>query len=84
MIQKAGEIIPQVVRVEADARKGTETSFRFPTTCPSCGAPVERTADEVDYLLHQSARRDAPSSSRSGSAGTPTATPWTSTAWARS
>jgi DNA ligase (NAD+) len=49
VIQKAGEIIPQVVRVESDARKGTERRFHFPKTCPSCGAPVERTGDEVDY-----------------------------------
>jgi DNA ligase (NAD+) len=49
VIQKAGEIIPQVVRVEAEARQGTETAFAFPTTCPSCGAPVERSGDEVDY-----------------------------------
>src|SRR5262249_60394951 len=49
VIQKAGEIIPQVVRVEVDARKGDETSFRFPTHCPSCGARGERSADEVDY-----------------------------------
>ncbi len=49
VIQKAGEIIPQVVRVEVNARKGDETPFRFPTTCPSCSAPVERSADEVDY-----------------------------------
>jgi DNA ligase (NAD+) len=49
VIQKAGEIIPQVVRVETDSRKGTETRFRFPKTCPSCGAPVERSGDEVDY-----------------------------------
>ena len=49
VIQKAGEIIPQVVRVETDARKGTETRFHFPKTCPSCGAPVERSGDEVDY-----------------------------------
>ncbi len=49
MIQKAGEIIPQVVRVEAAARQGTETSFVFPKVCPSCGAPVERSGDEVDF-----------------------------------
>jgi DNA ligase (NAD+) len=49
VIQKAGEIIPQVVRVETDARKGDETAFQFPKTCPSCGARAERTADEVDY-----------------------------------
>ena len=34
MIQKAGEIIPQVVRVETDARQGTETSFRLPQGLP--------------------------------------------------
>jgi DNA ligase (NAD+) len=50
VIQKAGEIIPQVVRVEAEARDGTETPFTFPTSCPSCGAPVERRHGEVDYL----------------------------------
>ncbi len=49
VIQKAGEIIPQVVRVETDARKGTETYFPFPKKCPSCGAPVERSGNEVNY-----------------------------------
>ena len=49
VIQKAGEIIPQVVRVETAARDGTETRFHFPKTCPSCGARVERTGDEVDF-----------------------------------
>ena len=49
VIQKAGEIIPQVVRVEVEARDGTEIRFAFPTTCPSCGAPVDRTGDEVDF-----------------------------------
>ena len=44
-----GEIIPQLVRVETDARNGTETRFHFPKTCPSCGAPVERSGDEVAY-----------------------------------
>ncbi len=48
VIQKAGEIIPQVVRVEAEARTGTEVVYQFPTACPSCGAPVEREPDGVD------------------------------------
>ncbi len=49
VIQKAGEIIPQVVRVETEARDGSETLFTFPTTCPSCGAPVDRQPGEVDF-----------------------------------
>ncbi|GAC1340562.1 MAG: hypothetical protein NVSMB14_06280 [Isosphaeraceae bacterium] len=49
MIEKAGEIIPQVVRVEVDARDGTEIPFQFPEVCPSCGGPVERLEGEVDF-----------------------------------
>jgi DNA ligase (NAD+) len=49
VIQKAGEIIPQVVRVEIDARKGTERAFHLPAHCPSCHATVVRSGDEVDY-----------------------------------
>jgi len=49
VIEKAGEIIPQVVRVEVEARDGSEIPFAFPTTCPSCGAPVAREPDGVDF-----------------------------------
>ena len=49
VIEKAGEIIPQVVRVEAESRDGSETAYSFPTTCPSCGAPVERIEGEVAF-----------------------------------
>ena len=48
MIQKAGEIIPQVVRVEIEARTGDELVYEFPTTCPSCGSAVIKEAGEVD------------------------------------
>lgn len=49
VIEKAGEIIPQVVRVETDARDGSEVPFVFPTTCPNCHARVVREEGEVDY-----------------------------------
>ncbi len=49
VIQKAGEIIPQVVRVETDARTGDEIPYTFPTHCPTCGAPAERQEGEVDF-----------------------------------
>lgn len=42
VVEKAGEIIPYVVRSEPGARTGAETVFHFPTHCPECGAPVER------------------------------------------
>lgn len=50
VIQKAGEIIPQVVRVLTEARTGEEKPFRFPTNCPSCGGAVERSGDLVDVF----------------------------------
>lgn len=49
VIEKAGEIIPQVVRVEVEARDGTERPYPFPKTCPSCGAPVVREEGEADH-----------------------------------
>lgn len=49
VIQKAGEIIPQVVRVETDSRDGSERIYHFPKECPSCGGPVEREPGEVDF-----------------------------------
>ncbi len=57
VIQKAGEIIPQVVRVEVSARDGSEQPFDFPTTCPSCGAPVTRHTGEVDFHCTNSPAR---------------------------
>jgi DNA ligase (NAD+) len=42
VIQKAGEVIPQVVSVETASRTGHETKFQMPAVCPSCGTPVVR------------------------------------------
>ncbi len=41
-IQKAGEVIPQVVGVDVTARTGHETKFVMPAVCPSCGTAVVR------------------------------------------
>jgi DNA ligase (NAD+) len=37
VVEKAGKIIPHVVRVEEHRRDGSETPFEFPTNCPVCG-----------------------------------------------
>jgi DNA ligase (NAD+) len=46
-IEKAGEIIPQVVAVDVTARTGAERAFVMPTHCPSCGSEVARVPGEV-------------------------------------
>jgi len=46
-IAKAGEIIPQVVRVFKERRAGNEKEFVMPTACPVCGGRVERAEGEV-------------------------------------
>jgi DNA ligase (NAD+) len=49
VVEKAGEIIPYVVRSEPAARTGKEKVFHFPAKCPKCGAPVERDEGGVYY-----------------------------------
>jgi len=44
-IQKAGEIIPQVISVDVDARTGEEVPFTMPDKCPECGTRIARPAD---------------------------------------
>jgi DNA ligase (NAD+) len=49
VVEKAGEIIPYVVRSEPGARTGAEKVFTFPTTCPFCDSPVERDKNGAFY-----------------------------------
>lgn len=47
IIQRAGDVIPEVVRVLTDRRDGSERQFVMPTQCPECGANVVRSEGEV-------------------------------------
>ncbi len=47
IIEKGGDIIPQVVKVVESKRKGTEKKFSMPKSCPVCGAEVVRLEDEA-------------------------------------
>ena len=42
IIEKAGEIIPAVVRVVTEARSADTTIFQFPTFCPECKTPAQK------------------------------------------
>ncbi|MEW5783821.1 MAG: NAD-dependent DNA ligase LigA [Bacillota bacterium] len=71
VVRKAGEVIPEVVRVVREARSGREMPFEMPAQCPSCGVPVHRLPGEaarrclnpscpaqvVERLVHFASRR---------------------------
>ena len=47
IIQRAGDVIPQVVAPVTSMRTGRERIFEMPGECPSCGTPVARQGDEA-------------------------------------
>ncbi len=71
VVHKAGEIIPEVLKVVEDKRSGTEKEFRMPANCPSCGSEAIRLSGEaarrclnpscpaqlVEKLVHFASRR---------------------------
>src|SRR5690606_5025297 len=40
VVERAGKVIPHVVRVETHLRTTELPKFEFPKTCPECGTPV--------------------------------------------
>lgn len=47
VIQRAGDVIPEVVSVVLDKRPKTSTPFLLPTHCPACGSEVQKLEGEV-------------------------------------
>ena len=47
IIERAGDVIPQIVQSISSLRKGTEKMITFPTTCPICNAPLEKEEAEA-------------------------------------
>lgn len=47
VIQKAGDVIPEVVEVKKEKRNGKEKEFKMPTKCPVCGADAIREEGEA-------------------------------------
>lgn len=47
VVQKAGDVIPEILEVKKKKRDGTEKVFEMPKVCPVCGAPVIREEGEA-------------------------------------
>ena len=49
VLQKAGDVIPEVVRAIPERRTGTERVFEMPAACPVCGTPIVRDEGAVRH-----------------------------------
>lgn len=47
IIQRAGDVIPEVVQVILEKRPKNSEPFKIPSKCPSCGKPAQRLEEEV-------------------------------------
>jgi DNA ligase (NAD+) len=49
LVERAGDVIPYIVKPLAELRNGTEQPIRFPHHCPSCGEKLFRSEDEAAW-----------------------------------
>ncbi len=49
IVGRAGDVIPDIIKVLPELRTGAEKVFEMPMTCPSCGTKVVRIRDKVDW-----------------------------------
>ncbi len=47
VLERAGDVIPKIIDVQKEKRKGDEVVFQFPDLCPTCNTPVQRSENEV-------------------------------------
>lgn len=47
LVERAGDVIPQIVKPILEARTGSERPFRMPSACPACGSEAVREEDEA-------------------------------------
>src|SRR6478609_6653918 len=70
LVERAGDVIPYIVKPLAELRKGSEQAIVFPKECPACGTPLIRPLDEavwrcdnincpaqvVEHIIHYTSR----------------------------
>jgi DNA ligase (NAD+) len=47
LVERAGDVIPYIVKSLPEWRKGTEIPIQFPTNCPACASPLEKESTEA-------------------------------------
>ena len=49
LVERAGDVIPYIVKANSDLRDGTEKLIVFPTSCPSCGSTLQKSETEAAW-----------------------------------
>ena len=49
LVQRAGDVIPEVVSVLTERRDGSEKKFRLPKKCPACGSETVKVSGDVVF-----------------------------------
>jgi DNA ligase (NAD+) len=50
IVQRAGDVIPQVIGPVLEDRSGDEQVFKMPTDCPACGEPVVKNEEDAKHF----------------------------------
>jgi DNA ligase (NAD+) len=50
IVGRAGDVIPDIVKVLPELRTGREKEFKMPNRCPACGSPIKKLAGEAVYF----------------------------------
>jgi DNA ligase (NAD+) len=66
VIQKAGDVIPEVVEVLSNMRTGKEKKFKMPNVCPVCESKIERKNDIKSSVAYYCTNNNCPARSRRG------------------
>jgi DNA ligase (NAD+) len=49
LVERAGDVIPYIVKSFPELRKGSEKAIKFPKTCPSCNSEIVRAEEEAAW-----------------------------------